>query len=97
MDIQPGSYTTEDTYRGRYTVWGPGEKYRVAVWAAGDIAKFSKEGAVFESFGKVRGREGFGRTRYIADAEGNLHCYDRDGVRKCIHPASRKLRILVVR
>lgn len=87
-------YTGPDTYTGRQTVAFNGRKYRVAVYTAGELATLAPESAVFESFGRVHGVEHFGRTRYVADAEGNLHCYDSDGAKKIIHPASRKLRIL---
>lgn len=83
-----------DTYTGRHTVWGPGKSYRVTMWGAAELARLAPEGAIFESFGHVRGKEGFSRTRYVADTAGNLHCYDSEGTKKIIHPADRKLRIL---
>lgn len=90
-------YIAKDTYTGKWAITLNNKKHRVSVFTARQIAAFAGEGegAVFESFGYVGGRESFGRTRYVADAEGNLHCYDSDGVRKIIHPADRKLRILV--
>jgi len=90
-------YIARDTYTGKYTMKLNANKHKVAVYTAREIAGFVAEGAVFESFGTVYGKEQFGRTRYIADAEGNLHCYDSEGVRKIIHPADRKLRILVMK
>lgn len=90
-------YTTPDTYTGRCTVAFNSRKYRVAVYTAGELADLAPEGAVFDSMGHVGGTEHFGRTRYIADADGNLHCYDSDGAKKIIHPASRRLRVLTAK
>lgn len=84
----------KDTYQGRQTT-AKGRKHRIAVWTAAELAKLAREGVIFESFGRVNGVEMFGRTHYVADASGALHCYDSEGAKKCIHPSDRKLRILV--
>lgn len=88
-------YIAKDIYTGKQTIRFNRTKHKVGMFTAREIAGFAAEGVVFDSFGHVGGSECFGRTRYVADAEGNLHCYDSDGVRKIIHPADRKLRILV--
>lgn len=85
----------KDAYTGKHTIRFSSAKHKVITCTARALAQFSSEGAVFESFGHVGGGECFGRTRYVADSEGNLHCYDSNGERKIIHPADRKLRILV--
>lgn len=86
-------YIVKDTYTGKHTT--PLRKgFRVTVWAAEELAALAPEGVIFGSFGHVNGVEMFGRNRYRADAEGNLHLYDSDGAKKIVHPASRKLRII---
>lgn len=67
---------------------------RVSVFTAAELAALAPEGIIWESFGHDRGRECFGRTRYIADAAGNLHTYASDGHKVLIHPAARALRVL---
>ncbi|MGW2515035.1 hypothetical protein ACWC0A_37835 [Streptomyces scopuliridis] len=85
----------QDTYVGKHSVVGIRAGLRVTAWNAGELAGLSREGVIFDSFGHLRsGRELFGRTRYVADAEGNLHCYSSDGAKTIIHPAGRRLRIL---
>jgi hypothetical protein len=86
-------YIAADTYTGKH-VTTMRKGFRATTWLARELAELAPEGAVFESFGHVFGREQFGRTRYIADADGNLYLYDGDGALKGIHPADRKLRIL---
>lgn len=88
------SYIDRDTYTGRYSIFSP-KTLRPAPWKAAELAALAPTGIIWESFGHVSGREGFGRSRYVADADGNLHCYDSDGRKVIIHPAGRILRILV--
>lgn len=92
MDTAP-EYIAPDTYTGRHTT-AMLKGHRATVWAASELAALAPEGVIFESFGSVHGREMFARTRYVADASGNLHCYDSDGAWKITHPATRKLRII---
>lgn len=88
-------YTTRDTYEGVWTVTRPATHPQVAAYTAAEIAALSPTGIIWESFGHLRnGREGFGRTRYIADADGNLHTYDQTGRKLLVHPAARSLRVL---
>lgn len=87
-------FIAPDTYTGRHVVSFNIARYRVAEYTAAELIEFGCEGSFFESFGTVGGVEQFGRTRYVADDAGNLHCYDADGARKIIHPADRVLRIL---
>lgn len=89
-------YIDADTYTGKHTVRGPGKRYRVTTWAAGEIAALAPEGVLFTSFGHVNGVECFGRNRYVAGPGGELHLYDSEGAVKILHPADRKLRILTV-
>lgn len=86
-------YITKDTYTGRHTT-ALRKGFRVTVWTARELAELAPEGVIFESFGTVGGIEKFGRSRYQADSDGNLHLYDSDGAKKIVHPASRKLRII---
>lgn len=87
-------YTSKDEFTGSHTVRFNRRKHRVALYSAAELAAMADHGVFFESFGTVRGAEMFGRTRYIADGEGNLHCYDSDGAKKIVHPANRVLRVL---
>jgi hypothetical protein len=87
-------YIGKDEFTGGHTVKFNPRKYQVARYSAAELALLSDHGVFFESFGSVRGVEHFGRTRYIADGQGNLHCYDSDGAKKIVHPASRALRVL---
>lgn len=90
-------YIAKDTYTGKQTMTLNANKHKVTIYTAREIAGFLSEGAVFESFGSVYGKERFGRTRYVADSAGNLHCYDSNGRKIIVHPADRKLRILVMK
>jgi hypothetical protein len=88
-------YIDRDTYTGRHTVINP-KNLRPEAWTAAELAAHAPTGVIWESFGNVSARrEGFCRTRYVADADGNLHCYASDGHKVIIHPARRTLRILV--
>lgn len=90
------AYIAADAYTGRHTVLKPRAPFRPEAWKAGDLAALAATGVVWESCGEVRpGKEGFCRSRYVADAEGNLHVYDSTGRKVIVHPADRILRILV--
>lgn len=53
------------------------------------------EGTFWEFHGHTRsGRPLFGRTRYVADAEGNLAVYSPEGRLVIVHPAGRKIGVL---
>ena len=68
---------------------------RSDVYTAGDLADLIGDGVVWEFSGHVRGgRELWSRTRFVADAEGALHCYAANGQKVIVHPADRQLRIL---
>lgn len=87
-------YIAPDTYTGKHTVAFSTRRYRVARYLAVELAKFGDSGVIFESMGHVDGVEHFGRSRYIIDGDGRMHCYDSDGAKKIVHPADRVLRIL---
>lgn len=93
------TYITADDFTGRHTITinGPRKGLRIAKVTARWIAANASEGAIFTSFGHSYGYkgEGFSRSRYVATANGDLHCYDSEGARKIIHPADRVLRILI--
>ena len=91
------AYINADDFTGTHmiTVNGPRKGMRIMKVTARWIAANASEGVFFDSFGSVRGGEGFARNRYVADAEGNLHCYDSEGAKKIVHPAERALRILI--
>jgi hypothetical protein len=87
--------TDADTYAGHWTRAGIPAGMRVGVFTAAELAALAPTGVIWESFGHLRnGREGFGRSRYIADAAGNLHVYDSNGRKVIMHPAARSLRVL---
>lgn len=89
------AYIARDTYTGRHSIHRPVAKVKAGTFIAAEIAEMASEGVIWTSFGATfPGRESFGRERYIADAEGNLHVYDSNGRKVIIHPASRELRLL---
>lgn len=89
------AYIARDTYAGRHSVHPFRGKRKVGVFEAREIAALAAEGIIWESFGAAYpGRESFGRSRYVADTDGNLHMYNSEGVKVIIHPASRRLRVL---
>lgn len=90
------AYIARDTYTGRYTTNNLRPGYSVSSFTAAELAAFATEGVLWESFGTPRGsrREHFARTRYVADSDGNLHCYSADGHKVIVHPADRVLRIV---
>ena len=93
------AYIAADDFTGKHmvTINGPRKGLRIAKVTARWIAANASEGAIFTSFGHSYGYkgEGFARNRYVATPNGDLHCYDSEGVRKIIHPAERVLRILI--
>lgn len=89
------AYIGSDDYAGRFTTHFSPKRHRVAVYTARELVSYGRSGAFFESYGRVSDRhEGFSRTRYVADRDGNLHCYDPNGAKVIVHPADRKLRVL---
>lgn len=89
------TYIARDTYEGRHSIHRPVAKVKAGTFTAAEIAAMAPEGVIWNSFGATfPGRESFGRERYIADSEGNLHVYDSNGRKVIVHPAGRKLRLL---
>lgn len=87
-------YIEPDAYAGRWSRAGVPAGMRVSVFTAAELAAFSSEGVIWESFGHVNGRECFGRSRYMASATGALHVYDSNGRKILVHPATRAIRVL---
>ncbi len=88
-------YIARDTYTGRHAIHRPVAKVKAASFTAAELAAMAPTGVIWESFGATfPGRESFGRSRYVADSEGNLHIYDSEGARTLIHPATRLVRVL---
>lgn len=96
MNTTAPAYIAPDTYTGRYTVSNLKPGYQPDAFTAAELATLATEGVLWESFGTPHGfrREHFARTRYVADSDGNLHCYASDGHKVIVHPADRKLRIV---
>ena len=89
------TYIARDTYAGRHAIHRPNAKVKADAYTARELAALAPTGVIWESFGAAfPGRESFARCRYVADAAGNLHIYDSEGARKCIHPAARAIRVL---
>ncbi len=89
------AYIERDTYTGRHSIHRSNAKVKVGIFTAAEVAAMAPTGIVWISFGATfPGRESFGRERYVADAEGNLHVYDSNGRKVIIHPVGRKLRLL---
>lgn len=97
VDEEPATthpaYIAKDTYTGKHSVTRLNPK--TSVYTAGELAAMASESAVFTYSGTVGGRSLFVRNRYVADADGNLYCYDSEGAWKGTHPAARRLRVLV--
>lgn len=91
-------YIAPDTYAGTWTASAHTLRAdtRPTPIAAGTLAAEAATGVLWVSFGTPRGmrHEKFSRTRFVADAEGRLHCYDSSGRKVVIHPADRVLRVL---
>jgi len=89
------AYIARDTYTGRYSIHRPNAKVRAARYTAAELAAMAPTGVIWESYGATfPGRESFGRSRYVADADGNLHMYDSNGRKVIVHPAGRAIRVL---
>ncbi len=86
-------YIARDTYAGRHAVLR--RNARAASFTAAEIAALAPTGIIWESFGyPFPGREGFGRSRYVAAPNGDLHIYAGDGHKVIVHPAARSIRVL---
>lgn len=87
------AYIARDSYSGRHAVLR--RKAKAASFKAAEIAAFAPTGVIWESFGHpFPGREGFGRSRYVAAPNGDLHIYASDGHLVIVHPAERVIRVL---
>lgn len=89
----PNYIAREVGYTGRQTVIRKSPK--AASFTAAEIAAMAPTGIIWESFGHpFPGKEGFGRSRYVAAPNGDLHIYATDGHLVIIHPAARRIRVL---
>lgn len=89
-------FIAPDTYAGRYSIHRPVAKVKASSFTAAELAAFAPTGVIWESFGATfPGRESFGRSRYVASANGDLHIYAADGHKVIVHPANRMVRVLV--
>lgn len=89
------AHIARDAYTGRHSIHRKTAAVKAASFTAVEIAAMAPTGVIWESFGATfPGRESFGRSRYVADAEGNLHIYNSDGGKTLIHPATRSIRLL---
>lgn len=86
-------FIERDTHEGRHWRRGIPKGFRTDVYAAGELAALKSDGVLWE-VQTIDGRPTCFRSRYRADADGNLHLYAADGHRVIIHPATRALRIL---
>lgn len=88
-------YIARDTYTGKLAIHRPVAKVKAASFAAAELAAMAPAGVIWESFGTAfPGRESFGRSRYVAAPNGDLHIYNSAGLLTLIHPASRRIRVL---
>ena len=94
MTTEAPEYTERDDHNGPFTRVGIPAHMHAATFTAAEIAANAAEGVIWESVGHNLGREVFARSRYIANAAGDLHVYAADGHKVLIHPAARKLRVL---
>lgn len=80
----------------RYQRTGIPAGMRISRFTASELATIlGAEGTFWEFHGHLyNGRPLFGRTRYVADAEGNLAVYCSEGRLVIIHPAGRKIGVL---
>ncbi|QBP30272.1 hypothetical protein KDW77_gp58 [Mycobacterium phage Pinnie] len=94
---------TAPDYIGVTTYHGRAVKYfndpaRLGWAPAGTLAEQFGAGVEFslwEYFGQNDARQlMFSRTRFVADAAGNLHGYDSTGRKVIIHPADRRVKFL---
>jgi hypothetical protein len=94
---EPGApaFIARDTHASCHSIHRPVAKVKAASFTAAELAALAPAGIIWQSFGATfPGRESFGRNRYVADAEGNLHVYDSEGAKVIIHPAARSIRVL---
>ena len=80
----------------RYQRTGIPDRMRLSYFTARELATMlGTEGTFWEFHGHTRsGRPLFGRTRYVADAEGNLAVYCPEGRLVIVHPADRRIGVL---
>ena len=93
------AYIERDTYTGRWSVtkattnteYGVGRAFAHDLAARHGRAPF----IIWEFSGHTpSGQRLFHRSRYLADADGNLHGYDSNGRKVIVHPADREVRFL---
>ena len=80
----------------RYQRTGIPAGMRLSYFTAAELADLlGTENTFWEFHGHLyNGRPLFGRTRYVADAEGNLAVYCSEGRLVIVHPADRKIGVL---
>ena len=80
----------------RYQRTGIPAGMRLSYFTAAELAGLlGTEGTFWEYHGHAHnGRPLFGRTRYVADAEGNLAVYSSEGGLVLVHPADRRIGVL---
>lgn len=99
-DTAAPAYIARDTYEGTWQTTKPANdtRYGIGRAFAYDLAATHGTEAPFiiwEFSGHTRnGWRLFTRSRYLADAKGNLHGYDSNGRKVIIHPADREVRYL---
>ena len=98
MTTAPAPYiAAEPKVEGRrYHRTGIPAGMRLTYFTAAALAKvLGPEGTFWEYHGHTRsGHPLFGRTRYVADAQGNLAVYCSEGRLVLVHPAGRKIGVL---
>lgn len=95
MTADAPTFIDRDTYSGRHSVLRDPATVKAASFTAAELAALAPTGIIWESFGHpYPGKEGFGRSRYVATAAGDLHVYDSEGAKVIIHPAGRSIRVL---
>ena len=91
------AYIPADSYHGRAIKFFS-DPARLGWAPAATLADSFGEGVitpVWEYFGtNDAGQLMFSRTRFVADAAGQLHGYDSTGRKVIIHPADRRVRFL---
>lgn len=98
----PANLPRETTYTGRWMVTKnpTNRSYGIGRAFAADLAGMREvepgvEFTVWEFSGHTAtGQRLFVRTRMVADAEGNVTCYDSEGRKIIRHPADREIRYL---
>ncbi len=86
-------YIERDTHEGRHWRRGIPAGFRTDVYGAGELAAMNASGVIWE-VQIIDGLPTLFRSRYVADADGNLHLYASDGHKVIIHSAARRIRIL---